>query len=98
MDEMNKLNINNKSKWEKLYKLLPSLTSLSDIYERASIKHKHILIKGVFKHAITFSEEAFRTPSINELFAHNYLNIKEKGLLFVEQPVVFSGENPFCSP
>jgi hypothetical protein len=26
------------------------------------------------------------------------LKDKEKGLLFVEQPLVFSGANPFCNP
>ena len=95
---MNKATNDNKGKWDKLQRLLPSLTSLSAIYDRASIKDKHSLVKAVFKHAITFSEGAFRTPFISEVFAHNYLNIKEKGLLFVEQPSVFSGANPFCSP
>ena len=78
--------------------ILPRLISLDAIYERASIKHKHTLIKAVFKHAISFSEGAFRTPSIGELFTHNYLNIKEKGLLLLEQPFVFSGKHPLRSP
>jgi hypothetical protein len=98
LDEMNKSNKDGKGKWDKLQRILPSLTSLNALYERASIRDKHSLIKAVFKHAITFSEGAFRTPSISELFAHNYLAIREKGLLFVEQPCVFSGANPFCSP
>ena len=98
LDEMNKASQNNKGKWDRLYRLLPSLTTLDAIYERATIKDKHALVKAVFKHAITFSEGAFRTPFISELFAHNCLNIKEKWLLFVEQPLVFSEVNPFCSP
>lgn len=31
-------------------------------------------------------------------FAYNSLKAKEKGLLFVEQPLVSSGQNPFSSP
>jgi hypothetical protein len=85
-------------KWDRLHKVLPCLTSLNTIYDRASITDKHSLIKAVFKHAITFSDSAFRTSFISEVFAHNYLNIKEKWLLLLEQPVVFSGANPFCSP
>lgn len=98
MDELNNLNSKNKNTWERLQTLLPNLTSLADIYERATVKYKHLLIRAVFKHPITFSEGAFRTPLISDLFAHNYLAVKEKGLLLVEQPLVFSGANPFCSP
>ncbi|HVW97074.1 MAG TPA: recombinase family protein [Mucilaginibacter sp.] len=98
LDEMNKSNKDSKGRWDRLQRILPSLTSLNALYDRASIKDKHCLIKGVFKHAVTFSEGAFRTPCISELFEHNYLIIKEKGLLLVEQPSVFLGVNPFCSP
>ena len=35
---------------------------------------------------------------MDETFVHNYLSVKEKGLLFVEQPSVFSGANPLSSP
>ncbi|MDB5124810.1 MAG: site-specific recombinase, invertase Pin [Mucilaginibacter sp.] len=98
MQQLHGLNNSNKTKWERCNQLLPSLTSLADIYEKTTIKYKHLLIKAVFKHAITYSEDAFRTPSINDLFAGNYLKVKEKGLLFVEQPLVFSGSTPFCSP
>jgi hypothetical protein len=52
----------------------------------------------VFKHNLVYSEGAFRTPSINDAFSLNYLNANKKGLLFVEQPLVFSGQNPFSSP
>ncbi|HJP63554.1 MAG TPA: recombinase family protein, partial [Mucilaginibacter sp.] len=98
MDELTSLNADNKGVWGRLQNVLPKLTSLAEIYEQASIKFKHQLIRAVFKHPITFSEGAFRTPSISELFMHNYLKIKEKGLLLVEQPSVFSGQSPFCSP
>ena len=98
IDELSKLNADNKSVWDRLQNLLPKLTSLSEIYDRTSIKYKHQLIRAVFKHPITYSNGTFRTPSISELFAHNYLAIKEKGLLLVEQPSVFSGQIPFCSP
>ncbi len=41
---------------------------------------------------------AFRTPSLNDAVALNYLDANRKGLLFVEQPLVFFGQNPFSSP
>lgn len=94
MDGISKLNANNQGTWERLKHVFPNLTSLAEVYERASIKLKHKLIRAVFKHPITFSEGAFRTPSINDIFALNYDKIKEKGLLFVEQP----SQILFCSP
>jgi len=94
MDELSKLSADNKSAWDRLHGVLPKLTSLADIYERASVKFKHQLIRAVFKHPITYSDGTFRTPSISELFMLQYPKIKEKGLLFLEQP----REIPFCSP
>ncbi|MHB8206441.1 recombinase family protein [Mucilaginibacter sp.] len=85
-------------KWQRLERLMPALTNVFDIYEKAEISAKINLVKGVFKHNLVYSEGAFRTPSINDVFAHNYLKAKEKGLLFVEQPLVFSGQSPFSSP
>jgi hypothetical protein len=35
---------------------------------------------------------------MSDAFADKYLNANKKGLLFVEQPLVFSGQTPFCSP
>ena len=98
MSELHKLEQDNKGKWERLQTVLPTLTTLAEVYEKTSVKYKQLLVKAVFKHAITFSEDTFRTPSISELFSHNYLKAKEKGLLFVEQPSVFSGANPSRSP
>jgi len=85
-------------KWGQLERFMPALTNVFDIYEKAKISAKINLVKGVFKHNLVYSEGAFRTPSISELFAYNSLKAKEKGLLFVEQPLVFSGQNPFSSP
>ncbi|WP_426671984.1 recombinase family protein [Mucilaginibacter sp. McL0603] len=85
-------------KWQQLERFMPALTNVFDIYEKAKISAKINLVKGVFKHNLVYSEGAFRTPSISEAFAYNSLIAKEKGLLFVEQPLVFSGQNPFSSP
>ncbi len=79
-------------------KVIPVLTDFFGIYEKASISAKNELIKAVFKHNLVYSEGVFRTPFINNAFALNYFNANKKGLLFVEQPSAFSGQNPFGSP
>lgn len=56
------------------------------------------MVKTVFKHNIVYSARGFRTPSMSEAFEDKYLNANKKGLLFLEQPLVFSGQTPFCSP
>lgn len=81
-------------KWQRFEKLMPALSNLHDIYEKASVTAKNKLVKAVFKHNLVYSEGAFRTPSINDAFSLNYLNTNRKGLLFVEQPLAFSGQNP----
>ncbi|HTE00847.1 MAG TPA: recombinase family protein [Mucilaginibacter sp.] len=93
------LKSNQKDKWQRFERLMPALTNIGAIYDKAkNVAAKHSMIRGVFKHNLTYSGGAFRTPFINEAFAHNYLSVKEKGLLLVEQPLVFSGTNPLSSP
>ena len=95
LKDIEALKSNQKDKWQRFEKPLPALTNIGAIYDKAkNIAAKHNMIRGVFKHNLTYSEGAFRTPSINEAFAHNYLSAKEKGLLLIEQPFVFRGQIP----
>lgn len=66
--------------------LLPQMTALPAIYKRSNLNQKHSLLNGVFKHGLSYSEGAFRTPYINPALTHNLLIMNEKGLLFLEQP------------
>jgi hypothetical protein len=45
-----------------------------------------LYFKGVFKGGLTFKADTIRTHSINPAFEHNLLIIKNKRLLFEEQP------------
>lgn len=86
-------------KWKRMEKLLPELKNIQSMYERLKPVNARVnMVKTVFKHNIVYSEGGFRTPSMSDAFADKYLNANKKGLLFVEQPLVFSGQTPFCSP
>lgn len=85
-------------KLNRLEELIPKLTSLKNIYQISSLQRKQSLLRGVFKHTLTYSEGAFRTLQIDETFSPNSLKAKEKGLLFEEQPTNVWGKIPFCSP
>ena len=81
-----------------IQRLLPRLSNLYEIYEKGNITQKHTLIKGVFKHNLHWADGAFRTNYIDPTFHDNLLKIKEKGLLFNEQPFRKSDINPISTP
>ena len=66
--------------------LLPYLVNLAAIFEQVPVTEQHSIMRDVFKHGLTFRESAFRTPWINPMLEHNLQILKEKGLLFLEQP------------
>jgi hypothetical protein len=70
--------------------VLPYMLNLPQIFRDSTIGQQHAIIKQVFKQGLTFKGGMFRTPCINPEFEVNLLNIKEKGLLFVEQSFDFS--------
>lgn len=86
------------NKWKRIEALLPELTSLKNIYKIATLPRKQALIRGVFKHKLTYSEGAFRTPDVDAAFSANVLTAKEKGLLFLEQPNKIWDQISSCSP
>lgn len=91
-------NSNTEHKLKRLDQLMPKLSSLKNIYQISDLRRKQSLIRGVFKHKLTYSDGAFRTPKVDEAFSINSLKAKEKGLLYEEQPSDVWGQIPFCSP
>ncbi|WP_423213034.1 recombinase family protein [Olivibacter jilunii] len=80
-----------------IQRLLPELSNLYQIYEKSNITQKHMLIRGVFKDNLVWGSNMFRTTFINPIFEDNLLKIKEKGLLFYEQPSLKSGIIPLST-
>ncbi len=78
-------------------RILPNLGNLYEIYEKGNITQKHTLIRGVFKDSLLWGEGSFRTAFIDPTFYDNVLKIKEKGLLFYEQPSLNSDNFPFST-
>ncbi|WP_208745782.1 class I SAM-dependent methyltransferase [Pedobacter kyonggii] len=72
--------------------LLPYILNMPKIFQDSSLGQKHAIFNQVFKQGLTFKEGSFRTRSINPDYVHKLLIIKEKWLLFLEQPSgVFEG-------
>lgn len=76
--------------------VLPYMLNLHKVYMDSPLSQQHALAREVFKGGLTFSEGMFRTPMINEGLNCNSQAIKEKGLLFIEQPSEISSEIPYC--
>jgi hypothetical protein len=79
---------------ELVERLLLSLGNLYEIYEKSNITQKHTLTRGVFKDNLVWGDDMFRTAFIDPTLNDNMLKIKQKGLLFNEQPFKVSGMSP----
>ncbi|MEJ2901624.1 hypothetical protein WAE58_04285 [Pedobacter panaciterrae] len=79
---------------ELIDRTLPNLTNLYEIYQKGNITQKHTLMRGVFKDNLVWGDGMFRTAFIDPTFNDNILKVKQKGLLFNEQPFKVLGLSP----
>ena len=52
----------------------------------------------MFDNKLAYDNGFYRTAYLAPIFSHKALILKEKGLLFVEQPLSKMGEIPICAP
>lgn len=95
--EIQELKNNTVTSWKKLARHLPRLTNIHKIYEEINDEQRFMLIKEVFDFGIIYVNGTCRTPKINPAFIRNSMILKEKGLLYLEQPCNFEEESPTCS-
>ena len=51
----------------------------------------------VFDNKLSYPKGGYRTLYLNPLFQSKAALVKEKGLLFIEQPLDFLGKTPVCA-
>ena len=73
--------------WDKYDIIMSSISDVPATFHSFSITHKHRFIRTVFDNSLSYRDGVYRTPSLHQLFRHNELILKEKRLLFIEQPV-----------
>ncbi|HEY9562079.1 MAG TPA: hypothetical protein VIR29_14960 [Anseongella sp.] len=95
---LNQIRNNNQNHWNRLSKKLDLLTNLNILYDALNIRQKHMLLNGVFDRGLVYSDGAYRTPWLHPALSHNQLKMKEKGLLYVEQPNDIWRQIPLSSP
>lgn len=60
---------------------LEMLADLKKVYLQSDIMQKREFVKLVFDSNLYYQEGVYRTPTMMNIFSHNYLIMKEKGLL-----------------
>lgn len=73
-------------------KHLHKLGDISALFEAADVHQKQSLIRVVFDGKLYYENGVYRTPSILPVFSCKLRQLKEKGLLYLEQPLT-SREN-----
>lgn len=73
-----------------LDELLPKLSNSRQLFEELPTAKKPLFIQAVFGQYLWYEAGVYRTPWIHPLFAHNSQELKEKGLLVIQQPSTFS--------
>ena len=84
--EINNLSKNKEHFLDKLERLIPVLCNLKNLYHSLKLSGKQALLKKVFEGGLTWDGTLLRTPRLHLALFHNYMRIKEKRLLLVEQP------------
>jgi hypothetical protein len=91
------LNSNEQVFWEKHDLIMKSIADVAATFNGFSITHKHRFIRSVFDNSLSYADGVYRTPYLHSLFRHNELILRDKRLLFVEQPVRKIGEKLRCA-
>ena len=83
--------------WEKHDLILSSIADVQGAFNGFAIPHKHRFVREVFDNSLSYAGGVYRTPYLHSLFRHNELILRDKRLLFVEQPVRKLGEKLRCA-
>ena len=91
------INIPIANTWSRYSKHLTRLNYISNIYNSGDMQSEKSFINMVFDNKLSYKNGGYRTLYLNPLFQSKAALVKEKGLLFIEQPLDFLGKNPVCA-
>ena len=84
--EMNRLSKITSQLFDKLEQNLPILTNLKNLYCSIKLQGKQALLNKVLEGGLIYDGVVLRTPRLHLRLIHNYMKVREKRLLLVEQP------------
>jgi len=83
--------------FDRLDEAIPLLCDLRNLYISTTLEGQQMLLRKVFEVGIKYDGTILRTPMINPALIDNYLGMKEKELLIVEQPDEFLLKSCSCT-
>lgn len=92
--ELAKANTNQQAYWDKLSSILVIISDLRQSFAKLPLEKKHQFVNWVFDSSLGYEKDIYRTPYLLDIFTHNTLTLKEKGLLEIVAPVKNLGEIP----
>jgi site-specific DNA recombinase len=81
-----------------LEKNLDYLTDMRYVYSKSDTLQKREFLRLVFDNNLYYQNGIYRTPTMLDLFAHKYLEMKEKGYLIYDKKGGFRKEIPLSDP
>ena len=78
--------------WDKYNLIIKSIEDVPATFNGFSIVHKHRFVRAAFDNSLSYYDGVYRTPFLHSLFRHNELVMRQKRLLFVEQPIKKIGD------
>jgi site-specific DNA recombinase len=96
--EIRKLKTNHQHAFQKLSGHLHKLSDMHYIYSKCSMEDKQSFIKLVFDNNLYYENGIYRTPTMMQMFAHNSLKMKEKGLLIYKKIGENRNDFPLSDP
>jgi site-specific DNA recombinase len=81
------LHCNEQLYWDKYDLIIKSVEDVPASFNAFSITHQQRFVRVVFDNSLSYYDGVYRTPFLHALFRHNELAMRQKRLLFVEQPI-----------
>lgn len=91
---LNELSQSGQVYWDKMNAALPKLHDIRGAFEAMPLYMQQQFLNIVFDNSLTHDGLSYRTLFLHPLFSHNELELKEKGLLVVEQSSASLGLTP----
>lgn len=84
--------------WAKYSESIYKLADIQYLYTNSPMELKKSFVNLVFDNTLGYWDACYRTAILSPVFSLKAAPLKERGLLQIEQPTLFSGVTPVCAP
>jgi site-specific DNA recombinase len=84
--------------YSRLMVVLPKMNDLRGTFDSLDLNRQQSFLRMVFDDSLYHDGISYRTASLHPIFAHNQLELKEKGLLIIQQSLTILEKTPISAP